>query len=96
MQPLNFPQYPFRISRSDTGSLFIYDEYRKKALCLTPEEWVRQHILRFLTEDRGIPKSLISSEAGVKVNTLSRRYDALVYNRRGLPVLLIECKAPSA
>ena len=95
MQKLNFPTYEFRLSKNEEGQVYIFDELRKKNLLLTPEEWVRQHILRYLIEEKGYPRSLISAEAGLKVNQLSRRYDALIYNRRGEPVLLIECKAPS-
>ena len=69
--------------------------YRKKKVVLTPEEWVRQHMLRYLVEEKGFPASLISSESGIKVNQLSRRYDALVFDRKGKPLLLIECKATS-
>jgi len=95
MEKLNLPAYEFRLSQNKEGQVYIFDALRKKNLLLTPEEWVRQHILRYLIEEKGYPPSLISAEAGLKVNQLSRRYDALIYNRRGEPVLLIECKAPS-
>ena len=95
MEKLNLPDYTFRLSKNEEGEVYIFDELRKKKLLLTPEEWVRQHILRYLIEEKGYPGSLISAEAGLKVNQLSRRYDALIYNRKGEAVLLIECKAPS-
>jgi hypothetical protein len=95
MDKLNLPDYSFRILKSEGKKLFIFDSFRKKNVQLTPEEWVRQNILKFLTEEKGFPVSLVSIEAGVKVNRLSRRYDALIYDRRGKPLLLIECKAPS-
>lgn len=75
--------------------MFIFDDFRKKNIRLTPEEWVRQNILRFLMEEKGVPRSLISIESGVKINRLSRRYDAVICGRQGEPLVLVECKAPS-
>jgi hypothetical protein len=95
MEKLNFPPYEFRISKSIQNKLYIFDSLRKKEVLLTPEEWVRQHINRFITEERHFPPSLISIEAGLKVNRLSRRYDIVVFNRAGKPFVLIECKAPT-
>ncbi len=88
------PEYSFRIS-GEEGSETIFDPIRKKYVRLTPEEWVRQNLLMFLTREKGVPRSLISIESGVKVNRLSRRYDAMVYDRNGKPFMLIECKAPT-
>lgn len=95
MEKLNLPSYSFRIKKYPDNKQYIFDEIRQKNILLTPEEWVRQHLIRFLIEEKDYPPSLISVESGVKVNQLSRRYDALVYNRQGKPVLLLECKAPS-
>lgn len=92
-RPLNFPQYPFRI-RQDESGLFIFDEIRKKFLFLTPEEWVRQHLIRYLIQEKGYPKSLIKLEGGLKLNSLQKRTDGLVFNNLGEKILLIECKAP--
>jgi hypothetical protein len=94
MEKLNFPHYEFRISRSQDNKVFIFDPLRKKNVALTPEEWVRQNIIRVLVDDRNFPPSLIVVEAGLKVNRNVRRYDLLVYNREGQPLMLIECKAP--
>ncbi|MBN2522432.1 MAG: type I restriction enzyme HsdR N-terminal domain-containing protein [Bacteroidales bacterium] len=93
MKKLNLPEYSFKITSEDTR-LFIYDTFRKKKVLLTPEEWVRQNILMFLVREKKYPASLISIESGIKVNRLMKRYDALVYNLHGNPVMLIECKAP--
>ncbi len=61
---------------------------------LTPEEWVRQNIIQYLIHEKGFPAGLISSEAGLKVNMLKRRYDVLVYSKDRSPLMLVECKAP--
>lgn len=93
MKKLNLPGYKFKIRESD-NERFIFDKFRKKELVLTPEEWVRQNLLRFLIDEKKYPEGLVSIEAGLKLNTLNKRYDALVYSRQGEPLVLIECKAP--
>jgi hypothetical protein len=95
MDKLNLPAYSFRIKLNENNKRVIFDPVRKKNVLLTPEEWVRQNIMRFLIEDRHFPSSLVSIESLVKINKLSRRFDALVYSRMGNTLLLIECKAPT-
>lgn len=90
---LNFPEFDFKI-QEDEGKLSIFDSLRKKFLILTPEEWVRQHMIHFLVQYEGYPKSLFSLEKGLVYNQLQKRSDILVLNRDGEPFLLIECKAP--
>ncbi|MBN2485065.1 MAG: type I restriction enzyme HsdR N-terminal domain-containing protein [Bacteroidales bacterium] len=93
MVKLNLPEYTFEVKK-EKGQFYIRDIIRKKYLLLTPEEWVRQNITAFLTNGRDFPAVLFSMESGIKVNSLQKRYDALVYSRSGSPLLLIECKAP--
>ncbi len=90
MQTLNFPSYSFRLREHE-----IYDPARKKFVALTPEEWVRQHVIRFLAEEKEFPLSLMAVEAGVELNGLKKRVDILVYDKTGKPILIVECKAPS-
>lgn len=90
---LNLPAFePQLLKKGD--QVFIYDFLRKKQLLLTPEEWVRQHWIRFLIDHQDFPKGLISSEKGLVYNGLQKRTDLLVFDRQGLPYFLIECKAP--
>ena len=93
MQPLNFPTYAFRFKNSE-NKVSIFDEIRKKFILLTQEEWVRQHVIRFLIEEKKYPKSYINVEKVVKVNGMNKRYDVVVFNKDGSIFLLIECKAP--
>ena len=72
----------------------IFDEIRKKFVVLTPEEWVRQHVVQYLLVEKKYPKSLINVEKLVKVNGLNKRYDIVVFQPNGEIFLLIECKAP--
>lgn len=93
MTKLNFSSYSFRFKNSENKT-YIFDIIRKKFLLLTPEEWVRQHVLNYLIEDLKYPKSLINVEKLVNVNGLKRRYDIVVFNTDGSFFLLVECKAP--
>jgi len=61
---------------------------------LTPEEWVRQNFLKYLVEEKKYPASLIAVEKEFKLNNLSKRSDAVIYNKQGTPILIVECKAP--
>jgi len=93
MQRLVFPTYSFRFKNSE-NKVAIFDEIRKKFIILTPEEWVRQHVVKYLLQDKNYPKSYINVEKLIKINDLSKRYDIIVYQPNGEIFLLIECKAP--
>jgi len=93
MQKLNFPTFTFRFKNSE-NKVAIFDEIRKKFIILTPEEWVRQHVLQFLLQEKKYPKSYINVEKLIKINDLNKRYDIVVYQPNGELFLLIECKAP--
>lgn len=93
MQPLNFPSYSFRFKNSE-NKVSIFDEIRKRFIVLSPEEWVRQHVIRFFLEEKKYPKSLINVEKVLTVNGLKKRYDLVVFNSDGSIFLLVECKAP--
>ena len=93
MQKLNFQLYNFRFKNSE-NKVSIFDEIRKKFIILTPEEWVRQHVVQYLLDEKKYPKSLINVEKVLKVNGLRKRYDVVVFNPDGSIYILIECKAP--
>lgn len=90
---LNLPFFSFRTKQVDQKS-YIFDTIRKKFVKLTPEEWVRQNLVRYLIEGLAYPASLIAIEAPLSINTLKMRSDVVVYKRNGQPLLAIECKAP--
>jgi hypothetical protein len=94
MQKLNFHSYSFRFKNSE-NKVSIFDEIRKKFIILTPEEWVRQHVIQFLLQEKKYPISHINVEKSLKVNGLRKRYDVVVYNPDGSIYILIECKAPA-
>lgn len=93
MIQLNLPPFPARLEQRQ-GKPYIWDEWRNKMVRLTPEEWVRQHLMHYLVEHLGYPKQLLGTEIGLKVGTMSKRADALLYDRQLRPQMLIECKAP--
>jgi hypothetical protein len=93
MQVLNFPSYDFRFKNSE-NKIYIFDVVRKKFVILQPEEWVRQHVVHFLITEKKYPLSLINVEKQVKVNSLVKRYDIIVFKSDGSIQLLVECKAP--
>lgn len=96
--PLNLPKATLKLIRKKkgdaSGTVFVFDVFRRKELLLTPEEWVRQHFLHYLVNYKQVPMGLIASEYGIKVNQLSRRCDGVVFSKEGNPLAIIECKAP--
>ena len=93
MQQLQFPAYSFRFKSSE-NKISIFDEIRKKFVILTPEEWVRQHVIQFLIHDKKYPKSHINVEKELVLNQTKKRYDVVIYNKDGSIFLIVECKAP--
>ncbi|TAJ08185.1 type I restriction enzyme HsdR N-terminal domain-containing protein [Marinilabiliaceae bacterium JC017] len=94
MQPLNLPTAQFRI-KGEREKYQIFDMVRKKFVALTPEEWVRQHFINYLLVHLKYPRGLISVEMPVTINGLKQRADIVLFNRKGQPMMVVECKAPS-
>ena len=94
MLSLNFPRYSFRFKSSENKQQ-IFDIIRKKFVSLQPEEWVRQHVIHFLTMDKKYPTSLINVEKTLLLNGLKKRYDVVVFNPDGSIHILVECKSPN-
>ena len=93
MIKLNFPNYKFNLKNKDNKP-HIFDILRKKLILLTPEEWVRQHVINFLIS-HNIPKNHIAVEKKIIINKMTKRFDLVVHDRDGNVLLLIECKAPN-
>ena len=90
--PLNFPEFNFRL-RKDKDQTQVFDVVRKKYVLLTPEEWVRQHVIWFLLQEKGFPAGLIEVEKQITLFNTTKRVDILVRNTTLDPLLLVECKA---
>ena len=61
MLSLNLPSYEIKIAERN-GKNVIFDMLRKRYVALTPEEWVRQHFVHYLTDYKGYPKGLLANE----------------------------------
>tara|TARA_Y100000996_G_scaffold124802_1_gene94129 strand:- start:926 stop:1372 length:447 start_codon:yes stop_codon:yes gene_type:complete len=94
MYKLNFPLYQIPIKNKENKTL-VFDSIRKKWLKLVPEEWVRLNCIEFLINEKKISRSLISVEKEFKFNNLKKRFDIVVFNKKGEIYLLVECKAPN-
>ena len=73
----------------------IFDIVRKKFVNLTPEEFVRQHLLYYLHYDKKYSLNLMRSEFFLIVNDTPKRCDVVVFNNAGETLILAECKASS-
>ena len=93
MKRLNLPIAPLKLTKSEE-TIYVHCQVRKKKLLLTPEEWVRQHVIHFLLTHSEVPIGMMNTEVGMKINKLKRRSDVVVYGRDKSILLLIECKAP--
>ncbi len=90
---LNLPDFELPV-RTREGKLYLFDPVRKKEVRLTPEEWVRQNFLLYLSREKGYPLSLMQVEKEFVWNRLSMRSDILVFSADGSPRMIVECKAP--
>ena len=86
-------QSELKIKKED-GKRYLFDPIRKTYLVLTPEEMVRQLLIQYLLAERNISKNRLALERALKVNTMTRRWDLMVYRQDMTPWLLVECKAP--
>ena len=86
--------YEHKIRTTERGKE-IFDPVRAKFVILTPEEWVRQNFLRYLIEEKKMPKGLMRVEMFLTLNGMSKRCDIAVYSTDGKPLLAVECKASS-
>lgn len=79
----------------DDGVRRVYDALRRKFVALTPEEWVRQHFVAYMTGELGYPAALLGNEVAITLNGTSRRCDTVLFSRNGLaPLMIVEYKAP--
>ena len=95
MIKIEYPGYPFKIKAAGRGEM-IFDECRKRWVVLTPEEWVRQNMLQYLTGIKKYPAKLIAVEKEINLGELKKRCDMVVYGRDMIPWMIIECKEMNA
>jgi hypothetical protein len=90
--PLNFPAVKLKL-RKEKSQTQVFDFIRKKYVLLTPEEWVRQHVMHYLVEEKKFPIGLIEIEKQISLFNTNKRVDILVRDKTLSPLLLVECKA---
>ncbi len=84
--------YPIKIVEED-GVEYVLDNIRKKYVVLSPEEWVRQELIKYFIEECGYPKACISVEKMIRIDEKKLRYDILIF-KDTIPWMLVECKSP--
>ena len=94
MLQLNLPSSQFTVKQTEKG-YFIFDRFRKRYVKLTPEEWVRQHFLMYLIDNKGYPVGLMAVEQQLILHGMKKRCDAVLYDLQAKPQLIIELKAPN-
>lgn len=92
MVELNIPSQDIDIKIIESKN-YIFDLIRKKYLILTPEEWVRQNLVRYFINNLNYPKGLIKTESSLKYNNLKKRSDILIFNNDMTHFLVVECKS---
>jgi len=92
MVELNIPTQDIDVKIIESKN-YIFDLIRKKYLILTPEEWVRQNLVRYFIKDLNYPKGLIKTESSLKYNNLKKRSDILIFNNDMTHFLVVECKS---
>ena len=94
MPQLNLPKVALK-TKSVEGTIQVFDVIRKKYFVLTPEEWVRQHFIHYLNNEKNYPMGLMGVEKMVKYNALKTRADIVLYTTEGKAKMIVECKAPN-
>lgn len=90
---LNFPKIKLRATK-ENGVTMVFDRVRNIYVVLTPEEWVRRHLVEFLINSCGVPLRSIVEEYPVELNSMAQRADVVVMDSAARPLILAECKAP--
>ena len=76
-------------------AMYIYCQIRQKFVKKTPEEIVRQYIIKLLL-DKGFERCLFRIEQEIyNVKNYKYRPDIIVYDKGCRPYIIIECKAQS-
>ncbi len=93
MIQLNLPPFEPRLNgTSDRPTIF--DPLRRRYVALTPEEWVRQHFVHFLTAHKGYPTTLLANEVKLNIGDKQLRADTVLYDKQLNARMIVEYKAP--
>ena len=92
---LNYPSIHLRARRGANGRTEVFDRVRGKWLVLTPEEWVRRHVVEYMLLQCNIQPQQIVEEYPVEINTMAQRADIVALDNNGKPHIVVECKEPN-
>jgi len=92
---LIYPIYPIKTRKNKGNSTEVFDVIRKQWVILTPEEFVRQHFIHYLMNEKSFPKETIIVEKEINVFNVKKRFDVAVINKFQEILLLAEIKAPA-
>lgn len=82
------------MTRAQGATQLVFDPVRRRWIALTPEEMVRQLLIQYLLHESHFPLSRMSVERKLTLHGMTRRYDLVLFDVKGNPFLLVECKAP--
>jgi hypothetical protein len=94
MLRLNLPPVNLKIRQRDDKD-YVFDRLRRQYVRLTPEEWVRQHVVHYLIEQKHYPEGLLANEVSIALGPVTRRCDTVLYDTFLQPQMILEYKAPS-
>lgn len=89
---LNFPSVNLH-AVEDKGRTLVFDRVRSTYVVLTPEEWVRRHLVEFLLSHCKAPLRSVVEEYPIALNSMAQRADVVVLDGAAQPLLLAECKS---
>ena len=92
---LNYPAIRLRARRSASGRTEVFDAVRGRWLVLTPEEWVRRHVVEYMLLECGFEPQQIVEEYPVNINGMSQRADIVAIGSDAKPMVVVECKEPN-
>ena len=90
---LIFPAYSLK-TKKENGKELVWDIIRRKWIVLQKEEHIRQLMIHHMIQALGVSPALISVEKEIRYLSLRKRFDVVIYDRRGRPFILCECKSP--
>ena len=92
---LHFPPIRLKARRTANGRTEVFDKVRGRWLVLTPEEWVRRHVVEYLRGECGFLAEQIVEEYHVNINGMSQRADIVAIGSDAKPMVVVECKEPN-
>jgi hypothetical protein len=94
MFELNLPPADMKLRRQ-AGKDYVFDPLRRRYVRLTPEEFVRQRFIEYLTVYLRYPRNRLANEVNIALDDTVKRCDTVLYDEQLQPLMIIEYKAPT-